>query len=101
MTTLWRCNTASEPWVAHGSPRYGRRVQTFERISVDPRVMGGVPCVRGTRIPVATIMGMLAGGMTPAAILQEFSQLSADDLEQAQRFAAAPDGGSTGMPATA
>ncbi len=61
----------------------------FERVAVDHRVMGGVPCIRGTRIPVATVVGMVAEGMTTAEILQEFPQLSDADIVEALRYAAA------------
>ena len=61
---------------------------TFDRISVDHQIMGGVPCIRGTRIPVATVMGMLAAEMTPADILAEFPQLTGEDIREALRYAA-------------
>jgi uncharacterized protein (DUF433 family) len=61
----------------------------FERISVDHRIMGGVPCVRGTRIPVATVVGMVAEGMASEEILAEFPQLTAEDIRDALRYAAA------------
>jgi uncharacterized protein (DUF433 family) len=61
----------------------------FERISVDHRIMGGVPCIRGTRIPVATVVGMVADTMTADEILAEFPQLSREDIQDALRFAAA------------
>jgi uncharacterized protein (DUF433 family) len=61
----------------------------FERISVDHRIMGGVPCVRGTRIPVATVVGMVAEGMTTDEIVAEFPQLTAEDIQDALRYAAA------------
>jgi uncharacterized protein (DUF433 family) len=60
----------------------------FERIVVDSGVMGGVPCVRGTRIPVATVVGMVAGGMTSVEILADFPQLTEVDLQQALGLAA-------------
>ncbi|MBI3998410.1 MAG: DUF433 domain-containing protein [Armatimonadetes bacterium] len=47
----------------------------FERITVDPDRMGGVPCVRGLRIPVATVVGMVAEGMTEAEILKAYPDL--------------------------
>lgn len=59
------------------------------RISVDHTVMGGVPCIRGTRIPVATVVGALADGMTAAEILADFPQLVLDDVREALRYAAA------------
>lgn len=60
----------------------------FERISVDHRIMGGVPCIRGTRIPVATVVGMVADGMTVEEILGDFPQLAAEDVQEALRYAA-------------
>jgi len=51
--------------------------------------MGGVPCIRGTRIPVATLVGMPADGGTPAEILADYPQLTADDVRDALRYAAA------------
>jgi len=60
----------------------------FERISVDHQIMGGVPCIRGTRVPVATVVGMLAEGMTPDEILDAYPYLEADDLQEALEYAA-------------
>ena len=50
--------------------------------------MGGVPCIRGLRIPVATVVGMVADGMTDAEILDAFPDLEPEDLREALRFAA-------------
>lgn len=50
--------------------------------------MGGVPCVRGLRIPVATVVGMVAGGMDEAEIVRAYPDLEADDLAEALRYAA-------------
>jgi uncharacterized protein (DUF433 family) len=61
----------------------------FPRVSVDHRVMGGVPCIRGTRIPVATVVGMVAEGMPADEILRDFPQLTAEDVREALRYAAA------------
>jgi uncharacterized protein (DUF433 family) len=61
----------------------------FQRISVDPQIMGGVPCVRGTRIPVAMLVRMIADGTTSDELLEEYPQLTADDVREALRFAAA------------
>lgn len=55
---------------------------------MDPKVMGGVPCMRGLRIPVATVVNMVAGGMTVQAIVDELPPLEADDVAAALRFAA-------------
>ncbi len=61
----------------------------FDRVSVDHRIMGGIPCIRGTRIPVTTVVGMVAEGMTAEEILAEFPQLTRDDIQDALRYAAA------------
>ena len=58
------------------------------RITVDADRMGGVPCIRGLRIPVATVVGMLADGMTEAEILAAYPDLEGEDIRQALRFAA-------------
>lgn len=60
----------------------------FERITVDPNQMGGVPCIRGLRIPVATVLRMLAGGMSEAEILAEYPDLEAEDIRECLRYAA-------------
>jgi uncharacterized protein (DUF433 family) len=59
------------------------------RISVDHQIMGGVPCVRGTRIPVATVLGMLADGASVQEILADFPQLAEEDVRAVLRYAAA------------
>ena len=60
----------------------------FGRITVNPEQMGGVPCVRGLRIPVATIVGMVAEGMTEAEILRAYPDLKKQDIREALRYAA-------------
>lgn len=61
----------------------------FERITVEPDKMGGVPCIRGLRIPVATVVGMVAEGMTANEILADYPDLEAGDVTEALRYAAA------------
>ena len=61
----------------------------FERISVDHTIMGGVPCIRGTRIPAATVVGMVAEGMSVDQIIIDFPQLVVEDIQDALRLAAA------------
>ena len=61
---------------------------TFDRITVRADQMGGVPCIRGLRIPVATIVGMVADGMTREEILAAYPDLEPADVEQALRYAA-------------
>ena len=60
----------------------------FTRITIDPYQMGGVPCIRGMRIPVATVVGMVAEGMSDDAILQDYPDLELEDIREALRFAA-------------
>jgi len=60
----------------------------FKRITANPNQMGGMPCIRGLRIPVATIVGMVADGMTNAEILEAYPDLQEDDIGEALRFAA-------------
>ncbi|TMJ04742.1 MAG: DUF433 domain-containing protein [Alphaproteobacteria bacterium] len=60
----------------------------FTRISVDPARMGGVPCIRDLRIPVATVVGMVADGMTAAEILAALPDLDPQDIPEALRYAA-------------
>jgi uncharacterized protein (DUF433 family) len=58
------------------------------RITVNPRQMGGAPCIRGMRIPVATVVGMVADGMTEAEILEAYPDLEPEDIREALQFAA-------------
>ena len=60
----------------------------FTRITVNPAQMGGVPCIRGLRIPVATVVGMLADGMTEDEILAAFPDLEGEDVRESLRYAA-------------
>ena len=60
----------------------------FERITVNPDQMGGVPCIRGLRIPVATVVGMVADAMTAAEILQAYPDLDPEDIRAALLYAA-------------
>jgi len=60
----------------------------FTRVTVNPNQMGGAPCIRGLRIPVATVVGLVAEGMTEAEILEAYPDLTADDIHEALQFAA-------------
>jgi uncharacterized protein (DUF433 family) len=60
----------------------------FTRITVNPEQMGGVPCIRGLRIPVATVVDMVADGMTEAEILEAYPDLQRGDIREALRYAA-------------
>ncbi len=61
---------------------------SFTRITVNPQQMGGVPCIRGLRIPVATVVGMVAEGTTVDQILCYYPDLQAEDVREALRYAA-------------
>jgi len=60
----------------------------YSRITVNPNQMGGVPCIRGLRIPVSTVVGMVADGMTEDEILQAYPDLEREDLREALHYAA-------------
>jgi uncharacterized protein (DUF433 family) len=61
---------------------------TFTRITVQPGQMGGVPCIRGLRIPVATVVGMVADGIGEQEILGAYPDLEPEDVREALRYAA-------------
>jgi len=61
---------------------------TFVRITVRADQMDGVPCIRGLRIPVSTVVGMVADGMSDAEILAAYPDLEAEDIREAMRYAA-------------
>jgi uncharacterized protein (DUF433 family) len=60
-----------------------------DRISIDPAIRSGKPCIKGTRITVYDILEYLAGGMTADQILRDFPSLASDDVKAALEFAAA------------
>ncbi|MBM4284460.1 MAG: DUF433 domain-containing protein [Deltaproteobacteria bacterium] len=60
----------------------------FTRITVNERQMGGMPCIRGLRIPVATVLAMVADGMTNEEIMAAFPDLEPEDIKEALRYAA-------------
>jgi uncharacterized protein (DUF433 family) len=60
----------------------------FDRITVDPDKMGGVPSIRDLRIPVATVVGMVADGMSEEEILKAYPDLEREDVREALRYAA-------------
>ena len=61
---------------------------TFARITVRADQMDGVPCIRGLRIPVSTVVGMVADGMSDAEILAAYPDLETEDIREAMRYAA-------------
>lgn len=60
----------------------------LERITIDPEVCGGRPCIRGTRIWVSLVLDLLAGGMTEAELLGDYPQLSHEDVLAAIAYGA-------------
>lgn len=60
----------------------------FTRITINPKQMGGLPCIRGIRIPVTTVVTMVADGMSEAEILEAYPDLEAADIKEALLFAA-------------
>lgn len=60
----------------------------FTRITASAEQLGGVPCLRGLRIPVGTVVSMVADGLTRAEILQAYPDLETDDITEALRYAA-------------
>ncbi len=60
----------------------------FTRITLNPNQMGGVPCIRGLRIPVATVVGMVGEGMSETEILKDYPDLEPGDIREAVRHAA-------------
>lgn len=60
----------------------------FTRVTVNPHQMGGAPCIRGLRIPVATVVGLVAEGMSETEILEAHPDLTAEDIHEALEFAA-------------
>jgi uncharacterized protein (DUF433 family) len=63
-------------------------MKTFTRITVDPNQMGGLPCIRSLRIPVATVVGMVGEGMAEAEILNAYPDIEVEDVREALRYAA-------------
>ncbi len=60
----------------------------FTRITTKPNQMGGAPCIRGLRIPVATMVWMIAGGLPEAEILAAYPDLESDDIREALKYSA-------------
>ncbi len=63
-------------------------MQGMERITFDPEVMGGKPCVRGLRVTVGMIVGLVAAGRTAEEIIAAYPYLEREDISQALRYAA-------------
>ncbi|PKN62401.1 MAG: hypothetical protein CVU57_24245 [Deltaproteobacteria bacterium HGW-Deltaproteobacteria-15] len=63
-------------------------MKTLTRITFDPEVMGGKPCIRGMRVTVGMIVGMIASGQTKDDLLRLYPYLEAEDIDQALSYAA-------------
>ena len=63
-------------------------MESVDRITQNPLVMGGRPCIRGMRVTVGMIVGQMAAGRTPEEILADFPYLEREDITQALRYAA-------------
>jgi len=74
-------------------------MSALDRITVDPNVRFGKPCVRGTRITVGDVLGYLAGGMSEGELLVDFPQLTLDDIRACLAYAAEREHRTIGIPA--
>ncbi len=63
-------------------------VRWQDRIIVDPEIHHGVPCVRGTRVPVAVVLGSLAEGLSPDEVLQDYPTITREDIQACLEYAA-------------
>jgi uncharacterized protein (DUF433 family) len=63
-------------------------MKTLTRITFDPKVMGGKPCIRGMRVTVGMIVGMIASGQTKESLLRLYPYLEAEDIDEALSYAA-------------
>jgi uncharacterized protein (DUF433 family) len=70
-----------------------------ERISIDPDIHHGKPCIKGTRVPVSVIIGTVADGESPERILKSWPQLTLEDVTAALWFASALAAEATAIPA--
>ena len=75
-------------WAAQGRRAYPEGV-AYERITIDPNRMSGLPCIRDTRVTVSAVLGQLAAGLTIPELLADFPYLDRDDVLAALEFAAA------------
>jgi uncharacterized protein (DUF433 family) len=63
-------------------------MKNFKRITIDANQLGGTPCIRGLRIPVATVVGMIGEGIPESEILKAHPDLELEDIREALRYAA-------------
>ena len=60
----------------------------LDRITVDPNIMAGRPCIRGMRVTVALVLNLLAGGLKPEQVIRDYPYLEVEDIQQVLRYAA-------------
>jgi uncharacterized protein (DUF433 family) len=65
-----------------------QKVKWAEHIVVDPEIHHGEPCIRGTRVPVAVVLGSLAQGLTPEEIMREYPSITREDIQACLAYAA-------------
>jgi uncharacterized protein (DUF433 family) len=63
-------------------------MEIFERITIDPKVFGGKPCIRGMRFPVSKILDLIAADVSRKEILDDYPYLEEEDIRQALKYAA-------------
>lgn len=63
-------------------------MEAIERITIDPKVFGGRPCIRGLRFPVSKVLDLIASGMTTEEVLADYPYLEAADIRQSLKYAA-------------
>ena len=63
-------------------------METFDRITFDPAIMGGRACIRGMRITVALVLNLVANGQSPDEIIADYPYLQVEDLQQSLQYAA-------------
>lgn len=74
--------------IAHYHPGEALKMVHIDRITLNPAVMGGKPCVRGLRVTVAMVLGLLASGRSREEILQAYPYLETEDIDQCLAYAA-------------
>ncbi|HDN82908.1 MAG TPA: DUF433 domain-containing protein [Candidatus Altiarchaeales archaeon] len=63
-------------------------MEKFDRITINPEVMGGQPCIRGLRIPASLVVKLVSMGKTADDIIKSYPELEKEDIQQALKFAA-------------
>jgi uncharacterized protein (DUF433 family) len=92
--SVWDVGQTEQPRGAHsthGPPAlktYTSAMNTLARITADPEVMGGRPCIRGMRVTVGTVVGLIATGHSQAEILGLYPYLEREDISEALAYAA-------------